>query len=224
MKLTLFDLDHTLLHGDSDVLWCDFLIAHGVLDAASFAHRNADMDARYRDGSVGLEEFANFYVGTLTQRTPAAWEPMRQTFLDTVITPRISDAARNLVRRHLDAGDLVVLTTATNRFITERTAQHFNIEHLIATEPEIAGGSFTGKTVGTLNMRAGKVARLHHWLQGRDQRFEQFQSTAYSDSINDLPLLEAVQQPVAVNADARLAALAEQRGWRCLSLYPVPTA
>ena len=218
MRLTLFDLDHTLLQGDSDVLWCDFLITNGVLDAAGFSQRNSDMEARYRDGSVGVDEFANFYVGTLTGRSMAAWEPLRQRFLETVIVPRISNAARELVQRHLDAGDLVVMTTATNRYITELTAWHFNIEHLIATEPEIADGGFTGRTQGTLNMREGKVARLHQWLQRRGHCFEHFQSMAYSDSINDLPLLEAVQQAVAVNADARLAALAAQRGWRCITL------
>ncbi len=218
MRLTLFDLDHTLLHGDSDVLWCDFLIAMGILDGASFAPRNADMEARYRDGSVGVDEFANFYVSTLRQRKLAAWEPIRRSFLATVVAPRISGAAKDLVRQHLDAGDLVVMTTATNRYITELTARYFNIEHLIATEPETIDGEFTGRTTGTLNMRAGKVTRLHQWLQHRGQRFEHFQSTAYSDSINDLPLLEAVQRPVAVNADTRLTALAEQRGWPSISL------
>ena len=139
---------------------------------------------RYRDGSVGVEEFANFYVGTLSARPIATWGPLRQTFLDSVVVPRIPDAARALVARHLDAGDLVVLTTATHRFLTELTAAHFGIVHLIATEPDMAHGEFTGSTRGTLNMREGKVARLHHWLPERGQRLEQFHSTAYSDSMN----------------------------------------
>ena len=144
--LTLFDLDHTLLNGDSDVLWCDFLIQQGVLEHASFAARNADMDQRYQAGTVGLEEFANFYVGTLAGRTRRDWEPLRQEFLATTIVPRIGPAALDLVNRHLDAHDLVVMTTATNRFITELTAIYFGIEHLIATEPQMEDGRFTGRT------------------------------------------------------------------------------
>ena len=217
MKLTLFDLDHTLLAGDSDVLWCDFLIAKGILDAG-FAQRNADIEAQYKAGTVDAVVFADFYVSTLAGRTPQQWEPLRQLFLTQEILPRIPSAAVALVKRHRDAGDLVVMTTATNRFLTERTAHHFQIEHLIATEPELVDGVFSGATTGVLNMRSGKVTRLHDWLKSRGERFEQFDSTGYSDSINDLPLLEAVKLPVAVNADARLAAIAAARGWRTLSL------
>ena len=218
MKLTLFDLDHTLLDGDSDALWCDFLIERGVLDRAGFAPRNADMQARYRDGSVGPQEFANFYVGTLAGRTRAEWEPLRQEFLISAIVPRIGQAALDLVRRHQDAGDLVLLTTATNRFITELTAICFGIEHLIATEPQMEGERFTGATCGTLNMREGKVERLHEWLQVIGHKLKKFDSTAYSDSINDLPLLKAVQHPVAVNPDAQLRAKAMAKGWQILQL------
>ena len=217
MKLTLFDLDHTLLSGDSDVLWCDFLIAQGVLDAA-FAQRNADIEAQYKAGTVDAVVFADFYVGTLTGRTPQQWAPLRQLFLTQEILPRIPPAAMALVKRHRDAGDLVVMTTATNRFITELTASHFQIAHLIATEPELVDGVFSGATTGVLNMRAGKMVRLHAWLESRGQSFEQFESTGYSDSINDLPLLEAVKLPVAVNADAQLADVAAARGWQTLSL------
>ena len=217
MKLTLFDLDQTLLSGDSDVLWCDFLIAQGVLDAA-FAQRNADMDVLYQAGTVDPVAFAGFYVSTLAGRTPQQWEPLRQLFLTQEILPRIPSAAVALVSRHRDAGDLVIMTTATNRFITERTAQHLQIEHLIATDPELVDGVFSGATTGVLNMRAGKLTRLHAWLQSRGHSFAQFESTGYSDSINDLPLLEAVNRPVAVNADARLAQVAAARGWQTLSL------
>ena len=218
MKLVLFDLDHTLLSGDSDVLWCDFLVEQGVLDGSVFTARNADIEARYKDGTVGLEEFANFYVGTLAGRTPQEWEALRQVFLATSIVPRIGRAAVDLARGHLQAGDLVVMTTATNRFITELTAAYFGIEHLIATEPQLQDGVFTGRTTGTLNMREGKVARLHAWLQDRAQSLDQFHSSAYSDSINDLPLLSAVRRPVAVDPDPRLRAQATQRGWQILEL------
>ena len=217
MKLTLFDLDNTLLAGDSDVLWCDFLIAKGILDAG-FAQRNADIDAQYRAGSVDPVVFADFYVSTLAGKTPRQWEPVRREFLNNEIVPRIPGAALELVKRHRDAGDLVVMTTATNRFITELTALHFQIEHLIATEPELVDGVFSGATTGVLNMRGGKVARLHQWLKARGQTMGQFVSTGYSDSINDLPLLEAVDQAVVVNADAKLAEIAAQRGWKTLTL------
>jgi HAD superfamily hydrolase (TIGR01490 family) len=216
--ITFFDLDHTLLSGDSDVLWCEFLMARGVLDPSVFGPRNRDMDARYRSGTVGLEEFAHFYVGTLAGKTPESWEPLRQQFLQEMITPRIGEAARALVREHQEAGDLVVMTTATNRFITELTASHLGITHLIATEPQLYGGVFSGRTVGTLNMREGKVVRLHEWLSSRGEELAMFESTAYSDSINDLPLLSAVACAVAVDPDASLQRIARERDWRILHL------
>lgn len=217
-RLTLFDLDHTLLHGDSDVLWCEFLMDEGVLERRDFEARNVDMEARYRAGTVGIEEFAHFYVGTLTRRSAAGWEPLRRRFLREIVAPRIPRDATRLVNDHLAAGDLVVMTTATNHFITELTAQHFAIPHLLATVPELADGKFTGRTTGTLNMREGKVTRLHQWLEQRGQSLAGFHSTAYSDSINDLPLLEAVQTPVAVDPDPRLAGIARDRGWQVLHL------
>jgi HAD superfamily hydrolase (TIGR01490 family) len=218
-RLVLFDLDHTLLSGDSDVLWCDFLMDRGLLDRAAFAPRNADMAARYRAGAVGAQEFADFYVGTLAGKTAAQWEDLRQEFLVTQVIPRVPAAALELVQRHQHAGDLVVMTTATNRFITELTAAHFGIEHLLATEPEVANGVFSGRCCGTLNMRAGKVERLHGWLAARAGRLDQFDSTAYSDSINDLALLEAVDEPVAVDPDSRLALVARERGWPILRIH-----
>ncbi len=217
-RLTLFDLDHTLLSGDSDALWCDFLMDKGILERGSFAVRNADMATRYQAGTVGAQEFADFYVGTLAGKTPGDWEPARQEFLATRVVPRIPAAALDLVAQHLDAGDLVLMTTATNRFITELTALYFGIEHLLATEAELIDGVFTGRTQGTLNMRQGKVERLHEWLAARGHWLARLRSTAYSDSINDLPLLEAVDVPVTVDADPRLAAIARARGWREVQL------
>lgn len=217
-RLALFDLDHTLLLGDSDVLWCDFLMDQGVLARADFAQRNADIEARYKTGAVDAAEFANFYVSTLAGRSPAQWEAMRQQFLREVIVPRIPQAALDLVASHQRAGDLVVLTTATNRFLTELTADHLGVAHVIATEPELLDGVFSGATTGVLNMRGGKVVRLHAWLQARGEQLQGFESTGYSDSINDLPLLEAVDHAVVVHADVRLAAIAAERGWRSLDL------
>ena len=219
MRLTLFDLDHTLLSGDSDVLWCAFLMVKGVLDKKHFAPRNADMEARYKAGTVGLQKFANFYVGTLAGRTEQEWEPLRQEFLADWSVPRVFSAAIALVDKHLEAGDLVVMTTATNRFITELTAIYLNIEHLIATEPELKHQQFTGHTSGDLNMREGKVTRLKAWMKARGLRLKDCTSTAYSDSINDLPLLQAVNQPIAVSPDAKLAQIAQASGWKVLHLH-----
>ena len=217
-RIAFFDLDHTLLDGDSDVLWCDFLVARGVLERGAFAERNADIAARYQAGNVDPVEFSNFYVSTLAGRSREQWEPLRQEFMRDAIAPRIPKASFELVRQHQAQGDIVLLTTATNRFITELTAIHLGMEYLIATEPELVDGLFTGNTAGMLNMRAGKVVRLHAWLQARGQMLGQFSSTGYSDSINDLPLLEAVDRPVAVNADTRLGAIAAERGWQTLIL------
>jgi HAD superfamily hydrolase (TIGR01490 family) len=218
-SLTLFDLDHTLLSGDSDVLWCEFLMERRLLDRESFAARNADMEARYQAGTVGVQEFAAFYVSTLAGRSVQQWEPVRQEFLATIIVPRIPAAAMELVERHRKDDDLVVMTTATNRFITELTARHFGIEHLLATETQMAGDVFTGRPEGTLNMREGKVERLELWLAARGESLEDYRSAAYSDSMNDLPLLEAVDDPVAVDPDPRLAQLAQARGWPILRLH-----
>jgi HAD superfamily hydrolase (TIGR01490 family) len=216
--LALFDLDHTLLLGDSDVLWCDFLMDEGVLDRAAFAQRSADIEARYKAGTVDAAEFAHFYLSTLRGRTAADWEPLRQRFLHEQVIPRIPQASLDLVQHHQRQGDRVVLTTATNRFLTTLTADHLGIAEVIATEPELVDGCFTGSSTGVLNMRAGKVTRLHAWLAQQDLQLDRFDSTAYSDSINDLPLLEAANHAVVVNADAALAAIAQERGWRVLTL------
>lgn len=218
IRLTLFDLDHTLLDGDSDVLWCEFLMDRGALDRGVFAERNAAMERDYKAGTVSPQAFCDFYVSTLAGRTRGDWQPLRRRFLDEVVTPRLWPAGRALVQRHAEAGDLVVMTTATNRFITELTAAHLGLPHLIATECEFAGEHFTGRSAGTLNMREGKCTRLDAWLAERQITLGECDSTLYSDSINDLPLLSAVRRPVAVDPDARLAAVAAERGWPVISL------
>ena len=218
MKLALFDLDHTLLSGDSDVLWCDYLMDAGLLDRASFAPRNAQMEADYKAGTVDAAAFADFYVSTLTGRTLSEMEAVRRDFLKREVLPRIPPSARDLVDAHRRAGDLVVMTTATNRYITELTAADFGIEHLIATEVETRGGRFTGRTQGQPNMREGKVTRLAAWLAARGHTLDDYDSVAYSDSANDLPLLRAVNRAVAVDPDPRLEAVARESGWAVLRL------
>jgi len=218
-RLTLFDLDHTLLDGDSDALWCEFLMDQGLLDRAGFAERNAAMERDYAAGTVSVQAFSSFYVGTLAGRSPAQWQPWRERFLHEVVAPRLPRASHALVAGHRRAGDLVVLSTATNRYLTELSAAQLGIEHVIATECEIgADGCFSGRTRGTLNMREGKIERLHAWLADRHTTLDAFDSSFYSDSINDLPLLRCVQRPVAVDPDARLEALARELGWPVLQL------
>ncbi len=213
--LALFDLDHTLLDGDSDVLWCEFLIERGVLERAAFEARNLAMAAAYHAGTVSVQEFCEFYVGTLAGRTAREWQPLREAFFANVVAKRLLDAGREAVERHRAQGHTLVLTTATNRYITELTAISLDIPHLIATECAVdTDGRFTGAVAGRLNMREGKVERLGSWLaaQGRPP-LEAHESCFYSDSLNDLPLLLAVRQAVAVDPDPRLAAEALARGW-----------
>jgi len=220
MRLTLFDLDHTLLAGDSDQLWCEFLMERGVLPREPFASLNRAMARDYAAGSVSAQAFCDFYIGTLAGRSADEWRSLRRDYLDDCIVPRIPAAALELVARHRDADDLLVLTTATCRFLSEPSAQHLGIAQLIATECELdAEGRFTGRSRGVLNMREGKLQRLHDWLAGQRLQLSDCESTLYSDSINDLPLLSAVRRAVAVNPDRRLAAEAAARGWPVLALH-----
>lgn len=221
-QLTLFDLDHTLLDGDSDVLWCEFLMDRQVLAREEFESANAAMEARYRAGQASPQEFSRFYLATLVGRPLAGWLALRRDFLQERVLPRVKPAARELLARHRAAGDLLVLTTATNHFLTELTAQALGFEHLIATDyalrPGPDGACVSGEIAGVANMREGKVQRLHAWLTERGQHLAGFHSRAYSDSINDLPLLSVVDQAVAVDPDALLAAEAARRGWAVLAL------
>lgn len=218
-RLALFDLDHTLLSGDSDVLWCEFLMDEGVLDRAEFAPRNAEMARRYREASVSAQDFCEFYVATLAGRTPEAWRPVCQRFLDRVVAPRIPASAHALVESHRARGDRLVMTTATNRVLTELTAQHLRIGDLIATEVELVDGVCSGRTSGVLNMREGKVSRLRAWLAEQSLPPGLLAgATFYSDSSNDLPLLRAVAEPVIVDPDPSLRRHAAVAGWPILEL------
>jgi HAD superfamily hydrolase (TIGR01490 family) len=220
MRLTLFDLDHTLLDGDSDQLWCEFLMDRGVLPREPFESLNRVMARDYAAGEVSAQAFCDFYIGTLAGRSADEWGTLRRAFVDERIVPRIPAAAMDLVAQHRDAGDRMVLTTATCRFLSEPSALHLGFAQLIATECETAAdGRFTGRSQGVLNMREGKLQRLQHWLSEQQRVLADCESTLYSDSINDLPLLSAVTHAVAVNPDARLAAVAAERGWPVLRLY-----
>jgi HAD superfamily hydrolase (TIGR01490 family) len=219
LRLTLFDLDHTLLDGDSDQLWCEFLMDRGVLPRDPFEVRNRQMAQDYAAGVVSAQAFCDFYIGTLAGRSAGEWQALRREYFDQRIVPRIPAAALELVARHRDAGDLVLLTTATCRFLSELSTVHLGIAQLIATECETdADGRFTGRSRGVPNMRDGKVQRLQQWLAAQQLMLADCESTLYSDSINDLPLLSAVKRAVAVNPDALLAAEAATRGWPVINV------
>ncbi len=218
MRLALFDLDHTLLSGDSDVLWCDFLIDQGLLDAG-FRERSEEMAARYGAGTVIPRDYCDFYAATLAGYEPSALRPLRERFLRELIRPRIPEDARALLQRHRDAGETLVLTTATNRVISELTASDLGVDHYVCTELEQVDGRFTGRTSGILNMRAGKIDRLRQWLSelGQPDRLLK-EASFYSDSINDLALLSVVRRPVVVDPDPRLESTALRKGWTVLRL------
>ena len=216
--LALFDLDHTLLHGDGDDLWCRFLVRHGLADTSLLA-RNERMGADYRAGRVGVQAFSDFYAALLAGRSPAFWAPWQQRFLAEEIRPRLPQAARAQVQWHRDAGHLLVLTTASNRLIAERTAAELGFSNLIATELELAHGVYTGRIRGVPNMREGKLVRLREWLAERGLSDDCLADAfVYCDSVNDLPLLGAVGRPVAVDPDPVLAQHARHRDWPVLRL------
>jgi HAD superfamily hydrolase (TIGR01490 family) len=218
-RLALFDLDHTLLSGDTDVLWCEFLIGEGRLDRATFEPRNRAVAERYAQGLASAAEFAGFYAQTFAGASPPGWHALRARFFAKLIAPRLPASARALVEQHRARGDRLVLTTATSRYLTEPTAADLGIDALIATELEVVDGLFTGRTQGTPNMREGKVERLRAWLgtAGIDPG-GLAEATFYSDSANDLPLLSAVGLPVLVDPDPAFEARVAERGWPVLRL------
>jgi HAD superfamily hydrolase (TIGR01490 family) len=217
MKLALFDLDNTLLAGDSDFEWAQFLIEQGVLDREVYEARNLEFYEQYKAGTLDIVEFLDFQLKPLARHPRAVLDAWHRDFMERKIRPIIRDSARALVKRH--AADLRVLITATNSFVTAPIAREFGIEHLIATEPEEAGGQFTGGVTDIPCFREGKVQRLDAWLASRGLALSSFdESWFYSDSLNDLPLLERVTHPVAVDPDETLRAYANERGWPLIAL------
>jgi HAD superfamily hydrolase (TIGR01490 family) len=216
MALAIFDLDNTLIAGDSDYLWGQHLIGLGVVDGPSYEAANDRFYDDYRHGRLDIDAFLRFALRPLSEHSPATLERWRAEFVAERIDPILLPAARALIERHRSAGDTLLIITATNAFVTAPIAERFGIEHLIATEPEQANGRFTGRVAGTPAFREGKVARLEQWLAVRGESLDG--SCFYSDSINDLPLLERVQRPAAVDPDERLARVAEERGWPIMSL------
>ena len=219
MNLALFDLDNTLLACDSDYEWGQFLVDRGVLKRDEYEAQNAAFYEQYKAGTLDIHEFLGFALRPLAEHATAELERWHAEFMDARIRPAMGAPARALVRRHLDAGDLCAVVTATNSFVTGPIAREFGVPHLVATEPERIGGRYTGRVAGTPCFREGKIARVQAWLAEQGRQLGDFaQSRFYSDSQNDLPLLELVTHPVAVDPDPKLAAVARARGWPAVSL------
>jgi len=216
MKLALFDLDNTLLAGDSDVEWAQFLIEEGVLHPQEFHAKNIWFADRYKDGTLDIHEFLEFQLAPLAAHPRDRLDAWHQGYMQRKIRPIILDRAVELLGSH--AGALRAIVTATNRFITAPIARELGVEHLVATDIEEIEGKFTGKPKGTPCFREGKIARVDEWLAAQGKRLGDFESWFYSDSLNDLPLLERVDHPVAVDPDPTLFAHAKGRGWEIISL------
>ncbi len=219
MQLALFDLDNTLLAGDSDFEWGEFLIREGVLDREVHQARNLQFYEDYKAGTLDINAFLEFQLKPLSRHPRSQLDAWHAKYMEQKIRPMITEKSRALVQKHRDNGDLMVIITATNSFVTGPIAREFGIEYLIGTDPEQIDGEFTGRVSGIPSFKEGKVARMNQWLEARGQRWEDFESTwFYSDSHNDLPLMKLVQNPVAANPDAQLKAYAEAQGWPIISL------
>lgn len=219
--LALFDLDHTLLPLDSDYQWADFLARTGRAgDPVEAQRRNDDLMHRYNAGVLTAEQSAEFMLGLLTGPEPKELAQWHAAFMQEVVSPAILPDAIDLVRKHLDRGDLCAIVTATNEFVTAPIARAFGIPHLIATVPEMHDGRYTGRIAGIASFQAGKVIRVEQWLADMGLTLADFQSSFfYSDSPNDLPLLEVVTHPIATNPSAALREVAEHRHWTILDLF-----
>ena len=220
-KLALFDLDHTLIPMDSDFEWGVFTTALGWNDAEEFTRRNEVFYAQYKNGTLDIFEYVRFATSANRRHGAIKSEAAHADFMRAIVQNFIKSQALALVRDHQAAGDAVVIVTATNEFVTRPIAAAFGVPELIAINlaRDPVSHWFTGEIVGTPSFREGKVTRVEAWLQEKNLSWDQVESTFYSDSINDLPLLEKVTHPVATNPDARLRAVASARGWRILELF-----
>lgn len=220
--LCLFDLDHTLLPLDSDHAWGEFMIRLGWVDGDDFRRRNDAFYADYQAGRLDLDAYIDFTTAPLRERSAADGAAAQARFMREVIGPALTPQARALVREHQQRGDWTALVTATNEFVTAPIAAAFGIDTLLAVRLErAADGRPTGRIDGVPTFREGKVARVTEWLGGRGAGWADFpRITVYSDSTNDLPLLERATEPVATNPAPALEAIARERGWRILTLFP----
>lgn len=221
-NLALFDLDHTLLPLDSDYHWADFLARSGhVGDPETALRRNDELMQRYNEGNLSAEESFGFMLGLIAQRPLAQLQQWHEDYMQKIILPAITEQARALLQKHQEAGDLCAIVTATNEFVTAPIAKALGVDHLIATVPERKGDIFTGRVEGIASYQEGKITRVDDWLQNLGYQRDDFDRIwFYSDSINDLPLMEVVSDPVATNPCPQLRAHAEKMGWAILDLFP----
>jgi HAD superfamily hydrolase (TIGR01490 family) len=225
MRLALFDLDHTLLPIDSDHAWGEYTVARGWRDAVTFKARNDAFFENYKIGQLDPEEYLMFATEAIRQQGAIKSIALRVDYMREIIEKSIKKTALDLLAQHRAAGDEMLLVTATNEFVTEPIAQRLGFDHLIAVQLETdqaldEGGWYTGRWRGTPSFKEGKVTRVTQWLAERGKTWNDVShSSFYSDSMNDLPLLERVHEPVATNPDPRLRALAKERGWRILDLF-----
>ena len=220
MNLTLFDLDHTLLPIDSDYSWGEFTIDIGWTDPVVFRRRNEEFFAHYKAGTLDVHDYVRFATDAVRERGAQAAAAAHEEFMRRVIRPNLRESALALVRRHQQAGDTVLIVTATNEFVTRPIAQAFGVSELIAVDlARGPDGWITGEIAGVPSAREGKVVRMEQWLAARSLDWASVNSTFYTDSLNDLALLERVNHPVATNPDDRLRALATERGWPTLDLF-----
>ncbi|MEK8025765.1 MAG: hypothetical protein RLY78_1718 [Pseudomonadota bacterium] len=220
-RIALFDLDGTLIPGDSDQAFGEFMVTLGWADATTHRARNNAFYQQYLDGVLDIDEYVAFSTSAWRERTAEELAWAQQRFMAEIIAPQLTPQARALVRRHQDAGDRVLIVTATNVVVTRPIADAFGVPELIGIEVQRdAQGRYTGLIDGTPSFREGKIARVEAWLAARGLRWDQLgHSVFYSDSTNDLPLLERVQEPVATNPGPGLEAIARERGWRILRLF-----
>lgn len=218
-EIALFDLDNTLLDGDSDYEWAQFLIEHGVLEREVYEAKNQWFYDQYKAGTLDIFEFLDFQLAPLARHPRATLDAWHAEFMTKHVLPMVKREARAVVERHRAAGALMAMVTATNAFVTAPIAKLFGIDHLIATDIEEIDGRFTGRPHGTPSFREGKVTRLDAWLAARGTSLDRFEkSWFYSDSANDIPLLERVTHPVVVDGDERLITHGRERGWSIVSL------
>lgn len=216
MKLAIFDLDNTLIAGDSDHAWGEFLVARGVVDKEWYQTTNDQFYADYCAGSLDIIAYSEFVFSFLAKHELQTLQTLHSEFMAEVITPMMLPKAKELIAQHRQAGDRLLIITATNRFITEPIAQAFAIPEILATEPELVAGRYTGKVLGVPCYQEGKITRFHAWLAQQNTSFSE--TIFYSDSHNDLPLLKTVDKPVAVDPDDKLRLFAQQQAWPIITL------
>lgn len=216
MGLALFDLDNTLIAGDSDHLWGDFLVSQGRVDATEHKALNAHFYDQYKNGELNIDEYLAFALGPMTGMKKETLAPLQRQFVRDHIEPILLDAAFALLEHHRALGDTLVIITATNTLVTQPIADRLGVEHLIGCEAEIIEGCYTGKPTGVPSFAQGKVARIQTWCEENTKSMEN--AVFYSDSHNDLPLLRAVDRAVAVDPDDRLREEAVRKGWDVISL------